>query len=225
MDHLYPKETVQKAAQNAILSDNFSEIVPILSTLLRQQKKRDDLLPCLASLITSSNILTKFLSYLIILRNIRGDASMIVLNQVLKDLSNQNWVIQNIALFTLVTISQVSEEIVDYDTVERSILATIKHGNLRAGSSALVNLQSGKWINKVAQLIIQLEDSQAAINFIRFARRREPALQPRATEIFLNILAADLEKPKVNSIKMILAPRFYHFRLQDQPTNGEKYLL
>ena len=66
--------------------------------------------------------------------------------------------------------------------------------------SALVNLQSGKWINKVAQLIIQLEDSQAAINFIRFARRREPALQPRATEIFLNILAADLEKPKVKRL-------------------------
>ena len=68
------------------------------------------------------------LSYLIILRNIRGDASMIVLNQVLKDLSHQNWVIQNIAPFTLVTISQVSEEISDYNTVERSILAKIKHG-------------------------------------------------------------------------------------------------
>ncbi|CBY11289.1 unnamed protein product [Oikopleura dioica] len=135
--------------------------------------------------------------YLIILRNIRGDASMIVLNQVLKDLSHQNWVIQNIALFTLVTISQVSEEeIVDYDTVERSILATIKSGNLRAGTSALVNLQSGKWINKVAQLIIQFEDSQAAINFIRFALRREPALLPRAHKIFLNILASDLEKKK-----------------------------
>ena len=138
---------------------------------------------------------------------------MIVLNQVLKDLSHQNWVIQNIALFTLVTISQVSEEeIVDYDTVERSILATIKSGNLRAGTSgkillnifflkrfsALVNLQSGKWINKVAQLIIQFEDSQAAINFIRFALRREPALLPRAHKIFLNILASDLEKEKVN---------------------------
>ena len=81
------------------------------------------------------------LSYLIILRNIRGDASMIVLNQVLKDLSHQNWVIQNIALFTLVTISQVSEEIVDYDTVERSILAAIKHGNLRAGTSGKIQPQ------------------------------------------------------------------------------------
>ena len=52
----------------------------------------------------------------------------------------------------------------------------------------------------MAQLIIQLEDLQAAINFIRFARRREPALQPRATQIFVKILAADLEKPKVNSL-------------------------
>ena len=67
---------------------------------------------------------------------------MIVLNQVLKDLSHQNWVVQNIALFTLVTISQVSEEIVDYDTVERSILAAIKHGNLRAGTSGKILSQN-----------------------------------------------------------------------------------
>lgn len=70
MEHLYPKETVLKYAEKAILSDNFSEIVPILSTLLRQQKKRDDLLPCLASLITSSNIPTKFLSFGFILKRL-----------------------------------------------------------------------------------------------------------------------------------------------------------
>ena len=61
MEHLYPKETVQNAAEKAILSDNFGEVIPVLQTLLRQQKKRDDLVPTLASLITSSNIRVKFL--------------------------------------------------------------------------------------------------------------------------------------------------------------------
>ena len=63
---------------------------------------------------------------------------MIIFNQVLKDLSHQNWAIQNIALFTLVTIFQTSEEIVEYETIERSILATIKDGNLRAGTSGKI---------------------------------------------------------------------------------------
>ena len=109
------------------------------------------------------------LSYLIILRNIRGDASMIVLNQVLKDLSHQNWVIQNIALFTLVTISQVSEEIVDYDTVERSILATIKHGNLRAGSSGKIQRRfssySKTFFSACKSAIRKMDQQSGAINY------------------------------------------------------------
>ncbi|CAG5104806.1 Oidioi.mRNA.OKI2018_I69.chr1.g1559.t1.cds [Oikopleura dioica] len=64
--------------------------------------------------------------------------------------------------------------------------------------SALVHLQSGKWANKVAELIIQSEDLQAAINFIKFALRREPLLHQKAQKIFIDILSAELEKSKGN---------------------------
>lgn len=204
MNTLYPKDTIAKYVEGAILSSDFTEVLPVVTSLLRQVSPRTDFIPILASLLTSSNIKTKLLTYLLLIRNIRDSTSMIILNQVLKDLSHSNWVVNNLALLSLINIHMISDDIIDYDTVERSVLAAIKYGNVRMGSAALRCLRPGRWLGKVGEIIDKENDSIAAMNYVTFTAQADLSSHQRAEEILSKILRRDIIYNQSDKTSLVL---------------------